>query len=87
MKKKGNRMNEFMNSQKSLLGISDFLQSASNYTKENFPQLNVDDLFTSAISGSISTNFWTNSILDLARTRSKTCHTTHGYCFNRYYYS
>lgn len=80
-------MEEFINSQKNILGISDFLQSASTYTKENFPDLNVDDLFTSAISGSISTNFWTNSLLDLARTRSKTCDTADDYGFNRYYYS
>ena len=80
-------MNEFINSQKNMLGISDFLQSASNYTKENFPDLNVDNVFTSAISGSISTNFWTNSILDLARTRSKACYSTYDYCSNCYYHS
>lgn len=60
-------MDEFINSQKNLLGISDFLQSASKYTQENFPELEIDNLFTSAISGSISTNFWTNSLLDFAR--------------------
>lgn len=80
-------MDEFINSQKNMLGISDFLQSASTYTKENFPDLNVDNLFTNAISGSISTNFWTNSLLDLARTRSKTRHTTHGYGLNCHHYS
>lgn len=60
-------MDEFINSQKNLLGISDFLQSASKYTQENFPELEIDNLFTSAISGSISTNFWTNSLLDFVR--------------------
>ncbi len=63
-------MDEFINSQKSILGISDFLQSAQNYTKESFPQLDVDNLFTGAIRGSISTNFWTNSILNFARRRN-----------------
>lgn len=80
-------MDEFINSQKNLLGISDFLQTASKYTQENFPDLEMDNLFTSAISGSISTNFWTNSLLDFARTRSKTCHTADDYGINCYYYS
>ena len=72
-------MNEFINSQKNMLGISDFLQNASQYTQENFPDLDIDNLFTSAISGSISTNFWTTSILDFARTRSQSNITTHDY--------
>lgn len=80
-------MNEFMNSQKNMLGISDFLKTASQYTKENFPDLDVENLFSSAISGNISTNFWTNSILDMARKRSKTCHSIDDYCFNCHYYS
>lgn len=75
-------MNEFIHSQKNVLGISDFLQNASNYTKENFPDLNMDELFNSAISGSISTNFWTNSLLNFARTRSKTFFAIDDYCFN-----
>lgn len=62
-----------------MLGISDFLQSAQKYTQENFPNLDMDNLFSSAISGSISTNFWTTSILDLARTRSQTRHSTYDY--------
>ena len=43
-------MNEFLNSQKNMLGISDFLQSAQKYTQENFPNLDMDNLFSSAIS-------------------------------------
>lgn len=80
-------MDEFLNSQKNTLGISDFLQSAQSYTKENFPDLNIDSLFSSAISGNISTNFWTNTILDFARTRDKTCTTAHGYSFDSYHNS
>ena len=80
-------MNEFMNSQKNILGISDFLQSASTYTKDTFPDLDMDSLFSSAINGSISTNFWTTSILNFARTRSKTCFTTYDYGFNHYHHS
>ena len=39
--------------------------------KDNFPDVDLNNLFSDAISGNISTNFWTNGILDLARTRSK----------------
>jgi len=70
-------MDEFINSQKNALGISDFLKKAEIYTKDNFPNLDMDGLFSSAITGSISTNFWTNSILNFARTRSKNSHTTY----------
>ena len=80
-------MDEFINSQKNILGISDFLQNASTYTQKNFPDLDMDNLFTSAISGNLSTNFWTSSILDLARTRSKTCFATYGYGSHCDYYS
>jgi len=59
-------MDEFIASQKNNLGISDFLNSAKNYTHQNFPNLDLDKLFTNAISGNISTNFWTSSILDFA---------------------
>ncbi len=60
-------MNEFIASQKNALGISDFLNTAKNYTYQNFPELDLDKLFTNAISGNISTNFWTHNILNLAR--------------------
>lgn len=60
-------MDEFLNSQKTALGISDFLQSAKKYTTQSFPDLNMDELFTNAISGNINNSFWTNSILSFAR--------------------
>lgn len=72
-------MDEFINSQKNILGISDFLQTAQTYTHENFPELNIENLFSSAISGSISTNFWTNNILNLARRRSKSSYSANDY--------
>lgn len=70
-------MDEFLNSQKSVLGITDFLKSANTYTQENFPDLDMNDIFSSAISGNISTNFWTNTILNFARSRSKRVLTTY----------
>ena len=60
------KMDEFMQTQKNALGINNFLQNAQNYTKENFPDLDMENLFSSAITGNLSTNFWTNTILNFA---------------------
>ena len=59
-------MDEFMQNQKNVLGINNFLQNAQNYTKENFPDLDMENLFSSAITGNLGTNFWTNTILNFA---------------------
>lgn len=42
-------MDEILNSQKNILGISDFLNSAQKYTANNFPDLDMDNLFSNAI--------------------------------------
>ncbi len=60
------KMDEFMQTQKNALGINNFLQNAQNYTKENFPDLDMENLFSSAITGNLGTNFWTNTILNFA---------------------
>lgn len=70
-------MDEFLNSQKSALGISDFLKSAKEYTVESFPGLNMDELFANAISGNINNDFWTNSFLNFARERIETSNSAH----------
>lgn len=80
-------MEELINSQKNILGISDFLQSASKYIEKNFPNFEMDSIFTSAINGSISTNFWTTSVLDLARQRNKKCDRNNDHSFNCYHNS
>lgn len=36
-----------------ILNIPDFISKSENYTEENFPNLNIDDLLQSAISGKI----------------------------------
>ena len=59
-------MEEFLNSQKNSLGITDFLQNAKLYTETNFPDLDINTIFDNSLTGNISTNFWTTSILDLA---------------------
>ena len=86
-KTKGIDMEEFLNSQKSTLGISDFLQNAKKYTEESFPNLNMDDLFSSAISGNINNNFWTTSLLNFARKRIKTSNSAYDNSFNCNNYS
>lgn len=59
-------MEEILNSQKTLLGIDDFLKTSKLYINETFPNLDMGELFTNTLKGNISTNFWTNTILDLA---------------------
>ena len=80
-------MNELIHSQKNMLGISDFLQNASQYTKETFPDLDMDKLLTSAISGNLSTNFWMTSVLNIARKRSETGSATYGNRFDDCHHS
>ncbi len=46
-------MEEFIESQKNTLGISDFLASAKAYTESSFPNLDFSNLFSQAIAGKI----------------------------------
>ena len=55
-------MEELIESQKSSLGIYDFLKAAEIYTKNVFPDLNLNTLFTSTISGKIDSNIFLSSI-------------------------
>lgn len=50
-------MEEIINSQKKMLGISDFLNTAKKYTQDTFPDLNINDIFSESISGTINHNF------------------------------
>ena len=59
-------MDEFLNSQKNALGISDFLQNAKKYTESSFPNLNMDELFSKAIRGNINNEFLNNNLLNFA---------------------
>lgn len=49
-------MEEMINTQSNLLGISDFLESSKKYTANVFPDLNINDLFTQSINGSVNHN-------------------------------
>lgn len=80
-------MNELIDSQKNILGISDFLQNAEQYTQENFPDLDVDSLFSSAIGRKYLHQFLDNQHSGICRTRSKSCFTNYGNSLNCDYHS
>ena len=65
-------MEELIESQKSSLGIYDFLKAAEIYTKNVFPDLNLNTLFTSTISGKIDSNKFLSSINKLLGNEIKT---------------
>lgn len=56
---------EIMETQKSLLDISGFLEEAEKYTKSTFEDLELGDLFNSAITGNIDNTTIIKSILNL----------------------
>lgn len=47
-------MNEILTSQTNLLGINDFLSSAQNYTRNVFPDLDIETLFSNSLNGNIN---------------------------------
>lgn len=49
-------MEEIINSQKNILGISDFLLLARKYTENTFLDMNFEELFTQSITGKIDTH-------------------------------
>ena len=56
---------EILNEQKSMLNISNFTKQAEEYTKEAFPDLNINELLNSAISGNINTNIIYKAVISL----------------------
>ena len=80
-------MDEFLNSQKNALGITDFLQNAKKYTETSFPNLNIDEIFSNAISGNINNDFLNNNLLNFARKRAETNNWTYDNSFNCNYSS
>ena len=46
-------MDEIFNSQIDSLKINDFLNSAKQFTKENFPDLNISEIFNNSITGTL----------------------------------
>lgn len=56
---------EIMSSQKEALGITDFIKEANNYTQKSFENVNMEEIFSSAITGEISSNKILDGILNL----------------------
>lgn len=56
---------KIIESQKDTLKISSFIQEAKNYTKEVFPDIDMNNMFSDAIKGEISTNKIYKGILNL----------------------
>ncbi len=56
---------EIMETQKNMLDISGFLEEAEKYTKDTFEEMNLGDLFNSAINGNINNTTIIKSILNL----------------------
>ena len=54
--------NEVMEAQKNLLNISEFIKEANNYSKESFPELDMNEVLNSAIKGEIRGDFWKKAI-------------------------
>lgn len=55
-------MEEMINTQSNLLGISDFLKSSKKYVQNTFPDLDIQNLFTESISGNINHNLFLSNI-------------------------
>ncbi len=55
-------MDEIIDSQTEALGINNFLNSAKNYTEKNFPNLNINELFKSSLTGNIGNIFKVSNI-------------------------
>ena len=62
----GAETNETIKGQEEALGISEFLQEAEKYTKETFSDMNLSDIYESAISGNMNMNGIVSTILKLA---------------------
>lgn len=65
-------MEELIESQKSSLGISDFLKAAKAYTQNVFPDLDLNNFFSSTISGKIDSNIFLSAINKILGNEIKT---------------
>lgn len=63
---------EILNSQKSALGISEFISTSKEYIGETFGEINLQNVFEDAITGKIGTSNIFNSILNVLGKETKT---------------
>ena len=57
---------EVLESQQDTLGISNFLQEVQKYTKDNFEDMDVNELFTAAVTGKIDNDTIFKNIVNIA---------------------
>lgn len=57
--------NEIIQEEMKILNIPDFISKSENYTEENFPNLDINQLLQSAISGKIDNNSIYSNIFSL----------------------
>lgn len=63
---------DILQSQKELLGISDFIETSKKYTQESFGDLSIQDIFEDAITGRIGNSNIFNSVLNVLGRETKT---------------
>ena len=56
---------DILNSQQKELGISDFIKSSKEYTKENLDGIDISNVFKSAITGQVGNINLLNNILNI----------------------
>ncbi len=61
---------EILKSQQDSLNISGFLEEAKKYTQDSFEDIDINDLFTSAITGNIDNTTILKTIFNIARQRN-----------------
>lgn len=77
---------EILEQQQQELGISDFIESSKKYTKGNLEEININEIFNSAITGKIgNTNLFNNILNLLGKEFKSTISTIRNYTNNNYY--
>lgn len=80
----GTDTNETIKEQEKALGISDFLEEAEKYTEETFTDIDLGNIYNSAISGEIDTNGLLSAVLSLVGEEVLNTITTLRICFSYY---
>lgn len=68
-------------------GISQFIEESSKYTKENFDEMNIKEIFSSAITGRVGNTNLFNSILNVFGKELKSTISTLRNYINHHYYT
>lgn len=79
--------NEILESQKDSLNISSFIKEANKYTKEVFPNLDINELLNSAIQGKMDTNTIYKAVISILGREVVSSIKILRKCFNNNYYT